>query len=395
MGGFLRPDLQTLLAQAPNGTPDMPIFEEGAIPPVFGPEFPDPQELVESTIEMPVSEELGPVSIGQPVPPVKASRGERLRKLLGNFLQNFGEGLTAASRAPSGAGFAAGFGAALSAPEERRQQQAREELLRENQKSRQEQAAAIQQIRERQLAIQEQSRLDRQAAINRQGIFRKEERLQRRFQDIIESRKGREKEKRTRTFLKGQQKERLEATATEGKKRRQLTRELAAQRGAAGTKPLTPDQAFRQARLEIDNFVREDSFKTGKDKLFAGEEGIKRFQQLVDERVADLLGRKPTQEEIKQVFDQAKVDSFLADIERAKKADFAEDELRAFVARLAISGEINSTEEERILSQSGLVIETPSQRESFRSKIGRREQIEGSRKTRIPGTTPSFLRKIR
>ncbi len=393
MGGFLRPDLQTLLAQAPNGTPDMPIFEEGAIPPVFGPEFPDPNEL--ETIESPVSEELGPISAGQPVPPVKQSRGDRLRALLGNFLQNFGTGLQAASRAPSGAGFAAGFGAALSAPEERRQQQIREDLLRENQRFRQETAQQQAEDRDRQIALQEQSQRDLQTERNRQGIFRKEERLQRRFEDIFESRREREKEKRTRTFLKGQQKERLEATATENKKRRQLTRELAAERGATGTKPLTPDQAFRQARLEIDNFVREDSFKTGKDKLFAGEEGIKRFQQLVDERVADLLGRKPTQEEIKQVFDQTKVDSFLADIERAKKANFSEDELRAFVARLAISGEINSTEEERILSQSGLVIESPSQGESFRSKIGRREQIEGSRKTRIPGTLPSFLRKIR
>ncbi len=393
MGGFLRPDLQTLLAQAPNGTPDMPIFEEGAIPPVFGPEFPDPNEL--ETIEMPVSEELGPVSVGQPVPPARESRGDRLRKLLGNFLQNFGEGLTAAARAPSGSGFAAGFGAALSAPEERRQQQAREELLRENQKSRQEQAAAIQQIRERQLAIQEQSRLDRQAAINRQGIFRKEERLQRRFQDIIESRKGREKEKRTRTFLKGQQKERLEATAEQGRLSRKLQREQATTR-AEGKLALSVKDAFSLAFQEVrvglsaeDPLGKERTFKNATEAIsFARKRAVEIFRE------ANGIG--PSREELAAVIPRAGiVKDVLSELKEAKKLGFSDEELVAQVTRFRLSDELTEDEEELVLTEAGLVEEKLSQRESFRRNIQRRKQIEESRKTRIPGTLPSFLRKIR
>jgi hypothetical protein len=410
MADGIRLDLQEALARGPGSIPNLePLFAPGAIPPTFD-EAPEVQEgpgfipgggipgvSTGTFTGEPI--DIGSGSIGQPVPPVKQSRGDRLRALLGNFLQNFGTGLQAASRAPSGAEFAAGFGGALGAGEERRQQKSREELLRANQASREQQAREIQELRESQFAFQreqsEAARIERD--LDRAESARRFEEIGRRQTrgGILERNRARRGRAGQREFLRGQQRERLGATAEQGRLGRQLKRELAAQRGAAGAKPLTPDQAFRQARLEIDNFVREDSFKTGKDKLFAGEEGIKRFQRLVDERVTDLLGRKPTQEELKEVFDQAKVDSFLADIERAKKADFSEDDLRAFVARLAISGEINSTEEKRILDQAGLVIEAPSQAESFRSKIGRREQIEESRKTRIPGTRPAFLRKIR
>ena len=393
MGGFLRPDLQTRLAQAPNGTPDMPIFEPDAIPPVFGPEFPDPNEL--ETIEMPVSEELEPVSVGQPVPPVKESRGDRLRALLGNFLQNFGTGLQAASRAPSGAGFAAGFGAALSAPEERRQQQIRESVLRENQRFRQERAAEIQEIRERQIAVQEQGQRDLQAERNRQSIFRREARLQGRFQAFLESRKEREKEKRTRTFLRGQQQERLGATAEQGRLTRQLTRDLAIERGKRERGQLTTAQALTQARLEVAEITKADALKLGKDRLFVGEEGLKRLQEVINERATELLGRKATTEEIKEIFNRGKVDSVLADIERAKKANFTEDDLTALVVRFHLANEINSLERDKIMEEAGLAPETLSEVEIFRRNIGRREQIEGSRKTRIPGTLPSFLRKIR
>lgn len=123
-----------------------PIFGEGAIPPVF-----DQADGALSDVGVDLGTgqgtftgepiDLGSGAIGQPVPPVKPSRGERLRRLLGNFLQNFGEGLQAASRAPSGAEFAAGFGGALSAPEERRRQQLFENMLRARQASRLAEAA--------------------------------------------------------------------------------------------------------------------------------------------------------------------------------------------------------------------------------------------------------------
>jgi tetratricopeptide (TPR) repeat protein len=120
----------------------MPVFEPGAIPPVFGPESPDPNEF--ETIEAPVSSELDlsnlpnmPVLSAATVPAPSPSRGERLRKLLGNFLQNFGEGLQAASRAPSGSELAAALGGALSAPAERRRQQVFADLQRANQAFRQ------------------------------------------------------------------------------------------------------------------------------------------------------------------------------------------------------------------------------------------------------------------
>lgn len=144
MADGIRLDLQEALARGPSGIPNLePLFAPGAIPPVFdeAPEVEEGPGFIPGGGIPGVSTgtftgepiDIGSGAIGQPVPPVKQSRGERLRRLLGNFLQNFGEGLTAAARAPSGSGFAAGFGAALSAPEERRLQQVRIDLLRANQ----------------------------------------------------------------------------------------------------------------------------------------------------------------------------------------------------------------------------------------------------------------------
>jgi hypothetical protein len=192
MANGIRLDLQEALARGPSGIPNLePLFAPGAIPPVFdeAPEVEEGPGFIPGGGIPGVSTgtftgepiDLGSGSIGQPVPPVKASRGERLRRLLGNFLQNFGEGLQAASRAPSGAGFAAGFGAALSAPEERRQQQVRESLLRANQTLRQQIAAENAAFHQADLEAEERARevrrIERQ--LDRAGTERKT------FQDIL------------------------------------------------------------------------------------------------------------------------------------------------------------------------------------------------------------------
>ena len=157
MANGIRLDLQEALARGPSGVPDMPVFQQGAIPPTFGPEFPDPNEF--ETVEAPVSEELDlsnvpdtPVLSAATVPAPSPSRGDRLRKLLGNFLQNFSEGLLASARAPSGSEFSAAIGGALSAPAERRRQQVFADLQR-----------ASQTFRQQDIALR-QARLDQQAA---------------------------------------------------------------------------------------------------------------------------------------------------------------------------------------------------------------------------------------
>ena len=153
MANGIRLDLQRALAEGPGAIPNLePLFAPGAIPPVFpegpeegftagapvvaeGPGFVPGGDIPSGATGTFPSEpiDIGNVSIGQPVPPVKVSRGERFRALLGNFLLNWGAGLQAASRAPSGSEFAAAFEGALSAGEERRQQKVREDLLRANQ----------------------------------------------------------------------------------------------------------------------------------------------------------------------------------------------------------------------------------------------------------------------
>ena len=157
MADGIRLDLQEALARGPSGIPDMPVFQQDAIPPTFGPEFPDPNEF--ETVEAPVSEELDlsnvpdtPVLSAATVPAPSPSRGDRLRKLLGNFLLNFSEGLLASAKAPSGSEFSAAIGGALSAPAERQRQQVFADLQKANQKFRQQDIAL------------RQARLDQQAA---------------------------------------------------------------------------------------------------------------------------------------------------------------------------------------------------------------------------------------
>ena len=106
---------------------------------------------------------------------------------MGNFLQNFGTGLQAASRAPSGAEFAAGFGGAISAGEERRQQKAREDLLRANQAFREE--TARENIRLRQETLDAIERERQAGGIERQGVRAVAGR--RRFEDILTAGKQR------------------------------------------------------------------------------------------------------------------------------------------------------------------------------------------------------------
>ena len=159
MGGFLKLNLQEALARGPSGIPDMPVFQPSAIPPVF-PEGPEEGFIAGAPVvdeglgfipeEAPI--DLSGVPVGQPVPPASPNRAGRFKALLGNFIKNFGAGLLAGSRAPSGAEFAAATGGALSAPEERRQQQVRESLLRANQAFHQQEIAL------------RQARLDQQAA---------------------------------------------------------------------------------------------------------------------------------------------------------------------------------------------------------------------------------------
>lgn len=192
MPNGIRLDLQRALAEGPGAIPNMePLFAPGAIPPVFdeapevdlGPEFvPGGGPPSGATATFPGEPiDIGNAPIGVPVPPVKPSRGERLRRLLGNFLQNFGEGLTAAARAPSGSGFAAGFGAALSAGEERRLQQVRIDLLRANQASREEIARENIRLRQEDFEADEREREARR--IERGNVRAGAERKT--FQDIL------------------------------------------------------------------------------------------------------------------------------------------------------------------------------------------------------------------
>jgi hypothetical protein len=406
MADGIRLDLQRALSEGPGSIPNLePLFAPGAIPPIFE-EAPE-VGLNDVGIDLETGQgtfsgvpmDVGQASIGQPVPPVKASRGDRLRALLGNFLQNFGTGLQAASRAPSGAEFAAGFGGALSAGEERRQQKSREDLLRANQASREQQVREIQELRESQFAFQQQQA--EAGRIERENVRAGAER--RRFQDILSARTqrtadivaGRRARVGQREFLRGQQKRTREAIAAEGKLNRQLQRDLAKLRGTPGDRPLTPAQALTQARLEVAEITKADALKLGKDRLFVGEEGLKRLQQVINERATFLLGRKATTEETKEIFNPRKVASILADIKQAKKANFTDDDLTALVVRFFLAEEINSLERDKIMEEAGLAPETLSEVELFRRNIGRREQIEESREKRIPGTLPSFLRKIR
>jgi hypothetical protein len=398
MADGIRLDLQRALSEGPGSIPNLePLFAPGAIPPTFD----EAPEVQEGPGFAPEEQPIAPpgASIGQPVPAVKESRGDRLRALLGNFLQNFGTGLQAASRAPSGAEFAAGFGGALSASEERRQQKSREELLRANQASREQQAREIQELREDQFAFQRQQaeagRIERENV--RAGAERRtfQERLRARTErtaDIVAGRRGRAGQ---REFLRGQQRERLGATAEQGRLGRNLQRELAQER-AIGRGGMSFGDAHaiasRETRIGISArgpLATEPAFKTPQD-------AIDRTQKRAIEIFKQANGIGPTKEELAAVLPRtAVVKDVLSDLDEARKVGFTDDELVAQVTRLRLSDELTEEEEELVLGEAGLLEEKLSQTEIFRSNIQRRKQVEESRKTRIPGTTPSFLRKIR
>ncbi len=288
MADGIRLDLQEALARGPGGIPNLePLFAPGAIPPVFdeapeveeGPGFiPGGGPPSGATATFPSDPiDIGNVSIGQPVPPVKPSRGERLRRLLGNFLQNFGEGLQAASRAPSGAEFAAGFGGALSAGEERRRQQVRESLLRANQTLRQQIAAENAAFHQADLEAEERARevrrIERQ--LDRAGAERKtfQERLTARTQRAVDFVAGRKR--RAQEFEEKKELIRLQdklARGREGLKPRKrppfpqgertnLAEAIASRVGNIQGSELIPGGGFR-ARLQI------SKIKAKIDRLF-------------------------------------------------------------------------------------------------------------------------------
>lgn len=199
MADGIRLDLQRALAEGPGAIPNLePLFSPGSIPPVFpagpeegftagapqvdeGPGFvPGGGIPAGATATFPGEPiDIGNAPIGSPVPP--ARRENRIRALLGGFLQNFGEGLQAASRAPSGAEFAAGFGAALSEPEARRQQQVFEDLNRANQALKRQIAEQTARFQQETLDAEERTR--QAGRIERQGVRAVAGR--RRFEDIL------------------------------------------------------------------------------------------------------------------------------------------------------------------------------------------------------------------
>jgi hypothetical protein len=246
MADGIRLDLQRALAEGPGAIPNMePLFAPGAIPPIFdeAPELDEgafipsggipPSGATATFPGEPI--DIGNAPIGSPVPP--ARRENRIRALLGNFLQNFGEGLQAASRAPSGSEFAAGFGAALSEPEARRQQQVFENLSRANQ-------ALKRQVAEQTARFQQET-LDAEERTRQAGRIERElDRAEsaRRFEEtgrrqtmggILERNRARRARAGTFEFRRQQQKRLRESIAGEGKLNRQLQRELATTKAAS------------------------------------------------------------------------------------------------------------------------------------------------------------------
>jgi hypothetical protein len=380
MADGIRLDLQRALAEGPGAIPNLePLFAPGAIPPVFD-EAPE-VGLNDVGIDLETGQgtfsgvpmDAGQASIGQPVPPVKESRGDRLRALLGNFLQNFGTGLQAASRAPSGAEFAAGFGGALGAGEERRQQKSREELLRANQAFREQQAREIQELREDQFAFQRQQaeagRIERENV--RAGAERRtfQERLRARTEraaDLVAGRRGRAGQ---REFLRGQQRERLGATAEQGRLSRKLQRELATTR-AAGRGGLSVKDAYSiaarnvQVALGAEPFL--DSDKTIKDFSQASREIQRQAAQIFQ----DANGREPSKEEIAAIAPNIdRLRPFIKEIGRAVQDGTAtEEELRLVIQEALVNGEINEADA-RILGQGfGLVSQPTSALERIRGR---------------------------
>ena len=366
-----------------------PIFGQGAIPPVFD-EADD--GLSDVGVDLGTGQgtftgepiDIGNASIGAPVPPVKESRGDRLRALLGNFLQNFGTGLQAASRAPSGAEFAAGFGGALGAGEERRQQKSREDLLRANQTFRL--AEAAERKRRFDLALEageaqrEQDRIDEENAANRALQAKLAEidadEAQSNIQRIINRQKAKtqaqREERRFRRGIAGQKElRRFEDT---------LLRNREARRPAEPA--LEVKEALTQARLELSSFVNQDALLPPSKQRFSGTFGIARFQNLINERAAALLGRKPTTEEKRQIADTKRVREFVSELSTARKTlGASEDDLFQTLRIARQQGEINDLEVELIGQQLGLL-----------SSSERRRSIEQLKERLRPTPVRRFLK---
>lgn len=364
MADGIRLDLQRALAEGPGAIPNMePLFAPGAIPPVFD-EAPEVQEGPGfAPEEGPIT--LPGTSVGQPVPPVKASRGERLRALLGNFLQNFGQGLQAASRAPSGAEFAAGFGSALSAGEERRQQKTREDLLRANQAFREQFARERAELDAERFEFTQQqaeaARIERDLDRAERQRERQEGRRTRGFRDVLEANRARRRRAGEREFRREERKGRETFQERLQRRQQQFQREQATTLEARRlTEPaLEVKEALTQARLELSSFVNQDSLLPPSEQRFSGTFGIARFQGMINERAAALLGRKPTREETRQIADTKKVREFVSELSTARKnLGATEDDLFAALRDARQNGELNDTEIGLVSLQLGLISES-------------------------------------
>jgi hypothetical protein len=387
MADGIRLDLQRALAEGPGAIPNLePLFAPGAIPPIFD-EAPEVGlndvgvnlETGQGTFSG-VPMDAGGASIGQPVPAVKESRGDRLRALLGNFLQNFGTGLQAASRAPSGAEFAAGFGGALGAGEERRQQKSREELLRANQASREQSARERADLdAERFKFTQRQSeaaRIERDLDRAERGREREEGRRARGFRDVLESNRARRARAGQREFLRGQQKERLQATAEQGRLGRQLTREQARTRGE-GKQALSVKDAYSIAARNVQVALGAEPFLDSDKTIKDFSQAIREIQRQTAQIFQAANGRKPSKEEI--AANAPNIDRlrpFIKEIGQAMEAGTAtEEELRLVIQEALVNGEINE-DEARILGQGfGLVSQPTSALERIRGRKRPQERI--------------------
>ncbi len=367
MADGIRLDLQEALARGPSGIPNLePLFAPGAIPPVFdeAPEVEEGPGFIPGGGIPGVSTgtftgepiDIGSGSIGQPVPPVKESRGDRLRALLGNFLQNFGTGLQAASRAPSGAEFAAGFGGALSAGEERRQQKSREELLRANQAFREQFARERAELDAERFEFTQQqaeaARIERNLDRAERGREREEGRRARGFRDVLETNRARRRRAGEREFRREERKGRETFQERLQRKQQQFQREQETTK-AKGKLALSVKDAFSLAFQEVrvglsaeDPLGKERTFKNATEAIsFARKRAIAIFR--------DANGIGPSKEELAAAIPRAeKVEEFVKEFQSLAVSD---DEIILTLRTAREQGEISDEEAEVIGQQVGLV----------------------------------------
>ena len=402
MADGIRLDLQRALSEGPGSIPNLePLFAPGAIPPTFD-EAPEVGlndvginlETGQGTFSG-VPMDAGQASIGQPVPPVKESRGDRLRALLGNFLQNFGTGLQAASRAPSGAEFAAGFGGALSAGEERRQQKSREELLRANQATREQFARERADLDTERFEFTqrqaESARIERDLDRAERGREREEGRRARGFRDVLESNRARRTRAGQREFRREERESSEKFRERLQRSQQRFQREQAKTRGE-GKQALSVKDAYSiaarnvQVALGAEPFL--DSDKTIKDFSQASREIQRQAAQIFQ----DANGRKPSKEEIAAIAPNIdRLRPFIKEIGQAMEAGTAtEEELRLVIQEALVNGEINEADA-RILGQGfGLVSQPTSALERIRGRKAAQIREESETVTR-PGRFPSFV----